>query len=89
MISKTTSDFWKAYYALPIASQNLAKKAYELFQSNPLHPSLQFKKVNNEPTVYSVRISLSYRALGVKDGDTIIWFWVGNHDSYDRLISGL
>ena len=26
------------------------------------------------------------RALAVKDGSDFIWFWVGKHDEYDRLI---
>jgi len=37
-----------------------------------------------------VRISLGYRAVGVKsDGDEIIWFWIGPHAEYDKLIKGL
>ena len=89
MISKATSDFWKEYEKLPVAVKDLAKKSFELFKQNPAHPGLQYKKVNNDPLVYSVRVSLSYRSLGVKDGDTIIWFWIGDHDSYDKLIRSL
>jgi len=25
-------------------------------------------------------------ALGVREGDTMIWFWIGLHADYDRLI---
>jgi hypothetical protein len=37
--------------------------------------------------IYSVRIGIHYRALGVREGDDIVWFWVGSHDEYERLIS--
>jgi hypothetical protein len=33
-----------------------------------------------------VRIGLAYRALGVRDGEEIIWFWIGSHAHYDRLL---
>ena len=89
MNSKATSDFWREYEKLPDSVKDLAKKAYQFFKDYPSHPGLQFKKVNDDPEVYSVRVSLYYRSLGVKEGDTIIWFWIGNHDSYDKLIKSL
>jgi len=27
------------------------------------------------------------RPLAVLEGDDIIWFWVGSHDEYERLIN--
>ena len=89
MKSVTTKDFWKGYNALPKNIQQAAEKAYSLFVENSSHPSLQFKKVNDNPAVYSVRINIHYRALGVVEGNTIIWFWVGNHDSYEATINSL
>ncbi len=71
---------------MPESIKDLAKRAYNLFKDNPAHPGLQFKKVNDNPEVYSVRITRAYRSLGVKDEDTIIWFWIGTHDGYDKLI---
>lgn len=61
-----------------------AKKAYRLWIENPFHPSLHFKCINSEEDVWSVRITLNYRALGVLDGDTITWFWIGSHKDYER-----
>jgi hypothetical protein len=89
MTSKATKDFWKEYDVLPDAIKGLAKKAFKLFQDDPSHPSLHFKKITNDPIVYSARISIHYRALGVKEDDTIIWFWIGNHNEYERLINSL
>jgi hypothetical protein len=36
--------------------------------------------------IYSARIGLGYRALGVRQGSTIVWFWIGSHADYDRLV---
>jgi hypothetical protein len=37
--------------------------------------------------MYSVRIGLSYRALGLPREQAVHWFWIGNHDDYDRLVN--
>jgi hypothetical protein len=31
--------------------------------------------------------SLHFNALGLLEGDTITWFWIGSHAEYDQLIS--
>jgi hypothetical protein len=36
--------------------------------------------------IYSARIGLRYRALAVVKGDEAVWYWVGSHAEYDRLI---
>jgi hypothetical protein len=54
---------------------------------DPWHPSLHFKQIHQTEPVYSVRISLGWRAVGVRSGDIVIWFWVGSHADYDRLIA--
>jgi hypothetical protein len=48
---------------------------------------LRFKKVHLTEPVYSVRVSLDYRAVGVVTGETIIWYWIGNHDDYEKLLA--
>lgn len=40
MKSFTTPDFWQAYAALPLEIREQAQKNYQLWQNNPLHPSL-------------------------------------------------
>jgi hypothetical protein len=49
-------------------------------------PGLNFKKVDEENNVYSVRIGLAYRALGQIDGEAIVWFWIGPHGDYNKLV---
>jgi hypothetical protein len=66
-----------------------AREAYRLFQQDPYHPGLHFKRVHSTTPVFSVRISRGYRSVGVVQGDEIISFWIGAHDSYRRLIGKL
>jgi hypothetical protein len=89
MDSRTTARFWRAFEQLPEPIQEAARKAYQLWQQDPYHPSLRFKRVHPTKPIYSVRISRDWRAVGVKEGDCIIWFWIGSHGDYDNLISQL
>lgn len=89
MKSFTTKRFREAFRHMPRHIQRQARKAYRLFQQNPYHPSLQFKQVHPTKPIYSVRISIDYRALGVREGDEIIWFWIGSHADYNNLIANL
>jgi hypothetical protein len=89
MTSRTTEGFWKLYETLPQQTQSRAKAAYQRFQQDPHHPGLQFKKVHETQPIYSARISRDYRAVGVKDENEIIWFWIGSHSDYDNLLSQL
>jgi hypothetical protein len=76
-------SYWSAYHSLPKAIQKTADRQYEILKSDPNHPSLQFKKIGR---YRSVRIGLHYRALAVEIDEGLLWFWIGNHDEYDRLI---
>jgi len=86
MKSRTTERFRKAFSQLPNDVQEQAKGAYKLFVQNPYHPGLRFKKIHPVREIYSVRVSLGYRALGVRENDDMIWFWIGTHSDYDKLI---
>lgn len=79
----TTAAFWKLYNALPQKIQELADKKYELLKHDPRHPSLHFKPVGK---LWSVRIDLDYRALGVPFNDGILWYWIGPHKQYESKI---
>lgn len=70
--------------------QEQAEKAYELWLEDPYHKSLQFKRVSQRQPIYSARISLNYRVLGLlESGNPIYWFWIGAHDEYDDLLKRL
>jgi mRNA-degrading endonuclease RelE of RelBE toxin-antitoxin system len=84
--SRTTRRFREAYQNLPEEIRRQARQAYRLFQKDPHHPSLRFKRVEEGTNTFSVRVGLGYRALGVMEGSAIVWFWIGSHADYDRLI---
>ena len=70
--------------------QQRARDAYRRFRANPAHPGLQFKPLNSTLPLWSVRINDSYRAVGVRKSDAeIIWFFVGTHADYDKLLASL
>jgi len=89
MKSITTLQFWKLYNELPEDVKSRADSAYELWQINPHAHGLYFKRVGKKRPVYSVRIGSGYRALGVLQGDAVIWFWIGSHDEYEGILKHL
>ncbi|RKX73965.1 MAG: hypothetical protein DRP87_17870 [Spirochaetes bacterium] len=80
----TTPRFWKAYNNLPPVIKETADKNFQLLKQNPSHPSLHFKKVGS---YWAARIGRSYRALAVEYKENVLWFWIGNHTDYERLIN--
>ena len=85
MTSRTRPTFWRAYARLSESNRKAARRAYSLFVENPDHPSLRFKKLAGHDRIWSVRINEQYRAIGERQGDTIIWAWVGTHNEFDSL----
>lgn len=55
---------------------------------NPFAGSLRFKRVSEQEPIYSIRIGLSHRALGLLDGNVIYWYFIGDHDDYERELGG-
>jgi hypothetical protein len=76
-------EFWACYKTLPKPVQELADKSFGVLKNDPHHPSLHFKKIGN---FWSVRIGLYYRAIGVNIPEGVLWFWIGSHANYDKLI---
>jgi hypothetical protein len=78
-------SFWECYDNLPESIKELADKNYQLLKQDPTHPSLHFKKIRN---YFSVRVGLKYRALGIEVDGGALWFWIGSHTDYDKLLAG-
>lgn len=89
MKSRTTKRFRKNLSKLPRGLQEQAEKAYEQWKSDPSHPSLEFKRVHPSRPFYSARISRGHRVVGRQRGEYMIWFWIGPHDEYIRILSDL
>jgi hypothetical protein len=83
LIHHASPDFWTCYNALPAPIREQADKAFALLKTNLQHPSLQLKKVGR---FWSARVGLHYRVLGVDASDGVLWFWIGTHAEYDKLI---
>ena len=86
MTSRTTDRFRKLFKQLPPHIQRQARRAFRVFQKNPRHPSLRFKRVHPSQPIYSVRIGIGWRAVGVREGEDMIWYWIGSHADYDREV---
>ncbi len=70
MRSHALPSFWDAYSRLDEDVRRRARKAFRLWAENPFHPSLHFKCMDSQENIWSVRISLEHRALGVWEGDS-------------------
>lgn len=89
MRSRTTEKFRALYESLPKPIQEKPRAAYGLWSDNPTHPSLRFKKVHIKLPIYSVRIDIDWRAVGILHGDEVVWFWIGSHAEYEQLLRQL
>ena len=84
---RTTLTFWGKYNSLPEEIRKLADKNFQILKNNPEHPSLQLKQIDE---LWSIRAGIHYRALGIDDPEqknAILWFWIGSHAEYDKLVA--
>jgi len=80
---RTTPEFWQLYEQLPKQVQLLADKNFALLKADSHHPSLRFKKVGE---MWSARVGSNYRALAFEHNGCMLWFWIGSHADYDRMM---
>jgi mRNA-degrading endonuclease RelE of RelBE toxin-antitoxin system len=86
MTHRTDPSFWEHHRQLPQEIKDVANKNFKLLKSDPRHSSVRLKKVSEG--LWSARVGLHYRALATDDADgNLLWFWIGHHSEYDRLIS--
>jgi hypothetical protein len=87
VINRTFPEFWRRFDRLPTEIQAQARAAFGLFQQSPHQPSLRFKPLKGHTNAWSVRIRLHYRAVALRTGDTVRWFWIGSHAEFDKDFS--
>ena len=80
----TTADFWECYGRLPEAARQVADRNYAILRADTRHLSLHFKRIGR---LWSVRVGSGYRALAADVPDGLVWFWIGPHDEYERLLA--
>jgi hypothetical protein len=78
-----TPEFWYHYRHLPGEIQELADKNFALLRNDPRHPSLRLKKIES---FWVARVGLHYRALARERAEGLVWFWIGHHGEYERLL---
>ncbi len=83
MRHRASPKFWLLYNSLPSEIRKLADENFQLLKQDSSHPSLHFKKVGR---FWSARVGIHYRVLAVEEGSDVVWFWIGRHDEYERLI---
>jgi hypothetical protein len=79
----TTPEIWERFDRLTEEARHIARKNYDILKADPRHPSLHFKRID---AYWSVRVSLHYRALGLEVEGGVLWFWIGTHAEYDRIV---
>ncbi len=79
----TSPDFWDCFQKLPNDVQRIANKNFDLLKQNPHHPSLHFKKIGKFRTI---RVSKYYRAIAIEVPEGLLWFWIGGHSEYDKIL---
>ena len=88
MKSRRTQRFRPLYDKLPERIRQDANEAYAKFALNPNHPGLNFERIQGaRAPLFSARVNEQFRVLGRGEGaDTIVWFWIGTHQEYDKLL---
>ena len=84
MTSLTSPNFWRLYRQLTQEVREAGRKAYRHFRVDPAHRSLHFHRLKTNDELWSVRVTKNHRAVGLVDRNTITWFWIGNHQDFDR-----
>lgn len=77
MKSRGTAQFWKHYSQLPAETKQAARKTYQRFLQNPGHPGLHLERLEFDQRAWSVRVTLNYRAVALREGDSWVWLWIG------------
>ena len=87
MKSSALPEFWECFKKLPPKARRIARKNFVLWQKEPTLKSLGFKRIKRD--LWSVRAGSGFRALATLVEGRYLWFWIGAHDEYERLLRNL
>ena len=83
------SPYWNHFDELPDDIKALAETNYRHWKENRNHPGLRFKQIHPTEPIFSFRVGMKHRTIGVEaDDGKIAWFWVGSFDGFKGLIMG-
>jgi hypothetical protein len=76
-----------ASHKLPNVARELADNNHKLLAADPRRRSLRLKNVGTTKQPWSVRVGMHDRALRPDEPEGMVWFWIGSHAEYDKLLS--
>lgn len=79
--------YWTRFDELPEEIRKLAEENYHSWKENPRNPGLRFKQIHAKLPIFSFRVGMRHRTVGVETGDgKIVWFWVGSFETFRKSI---
>jgi len=88
MVSKVTGGFRDSLRHAPADIRKAAIDSYRMFRADPLNRRLGFSKVQGN--IWRAEIKdTGWRVIGLRQGDTIIWDFLGDHSKYVHYLKTL
>ena len=86
---RAVEKFWRNFYRLTDSQKTSVRQAWDLFKSDPFHPTLGSHEIHRlsalaKHTIYSVVVEGDLRVLFRIDGDWVTTLDVGTHKLYRR-----
>lgn len=82
-------SYWAGFDDLPEDIRELAEKNYQLWKDNPRNPGLRFKQIRQDPPIFSFRVGMRHRTVGVETDDgRVAWFWIGSFEHFRKAVAG-
>jgi len=79
--------YWTRFDELPGEIRRLAEENYHSWKDNPRNPGLRFKQIHKTLPIFSFRVGMRHRTVGVETDDgRIAWFWVGSFETFRKSI---
>lgn len=86
-ITKRNRKFDKLFSQLPNPVKDLTRDVFKQWCVNPFDPRLEFKALDRSANkCWSIRIGSRYRALCWAYKSEWLWFWVGSHEAYNKVV---
>ncbi|UCH73893.1 MAG: hypothetical protein JSU82_16505 [Rhodospirillales bacterium] len=81
-------SYWREFDDLPQEIRKLAEHNYHSWKENPRNPGLRFKQIHQSLPIFSFRVGMRHRTVGVETDDgKIVWFWVGSFETFRDAIN--
>lgn len=83
--SHVSKQWRKQFEALPDQVKDQAQVVYEKWKQDPDAVDFSPMKTVGQTGVWKINIGRRYRTVGKQDGNTIMWLWIGSHESYNNI----